>query len=298
MEERRKPVLGRVVPGVTPDPAAAAAHVFRLSAVAQRAAGGPARLSAVSHAAAPQGRARRRAHRRAGQKAPRCVAAPTNSSCGTGATARPVGGAAARLGKSRGALRQFHRATARRRLLGDRHRRARAWRVTRAAVGPAAISRLPRRGTAHARARTCRGRSFARRWRRAHGARGNRRTSPEEDLPVRRAVRHGLHPRVVRDDAGPRRTRRAPDLRARFTAHFGRPAADYFSGGRRAERAHPGAGGARRGRQCRADRAGRGARVRDSARDVVAHAGPGPQRRIARRRHHRTRGGFLASEPQ
>ena len=26
---------------------------------------------------------------------------------------------------------------------------------------------------------------------------------PQEDLPVRRAVGHGLHPRVVRDDAGP-----------------------------------------------------------------------------------------------
>ena len=211
-----------------------------------------------------------------------------------------LGGAAARLGSvTRRASAAFIAPLARGGFLGDRHRRAGAWHVAGKPVGSAEISRLPRGSPARACARACGDRPFTRRRRGAHGARGNRRPPPEEDLPVRRAFGHGLHPRVLRDDARARSTRRAPACAQRFAAHFGRPAADISVAAAAASVRMPVLVVHDEEDNVAPIAQGTALAAAIPHAIILAHAGTRAQRRVARRRHHRTRGAIsCASEAQ
>ena len=121
-------------------------------------------------------------------------------------------------------FRQFHRAAACGRLLGDRHRRAGAWRIAGAIVGFAEIPRLSRGSAAPARAGARGRRSFLGRRRGAHGARGNPPT-----IIRRRSACSACHRTWTTSSEsfammlGLEDKARA-NLRERFAAHFGRPA--------------------------------------------------------------------------
>ena len=213
MKERRKPVLGRVVPGVTP---VAQRRLRGFYVFVQTFSSSLAGWLALRMFLKPP--------RRKVEPADAPIIALARRStmrCGgdrftvwTWEQPGPERRAAAWLGIACRTICRFRGAAACRRLLGNRHRCARSWHLTRPVLGSAPLSRQPRRGAARQRTHSRGDRSLTGRWRDSDGAGRNRRSSSEEDLPVRRAIRHGLHPRIVCDDARPQATCAGQSARA------------------------------------------------------------------------------------
>ena len=270
MKERRKPVLGRVVPGVSPGDAAATARIFFADAIAQpsiRRLAGAATLSSCRRGARWKPAMRRPSR---WPSAPPCAAATTSSRSGIGAS-RSAGGAVAWLGFARGAFRGFRRAVAarpvsrssasmRRRMAhrpGDSRTCPDSATVSRKCCAPTSPS-SPSSAT-HSAAAPC------------------SRCSPKPQITTRRRSACSACHRtwttysesfamMLGLQAG------GAGKPARTFQRALRPLGAAGLGGRgRAQCAHSGAGGSRRRRQCRAHRAGSGAGRRDPRRHLVAH---------------------------